>query len=176
MGYITMNRKELEQVQIFELIKQGKITQVEGAARLRISDRWVRTKVKRYYQFGERGLVHGNRGKSSSKRWDQQQEKLLIELLQGDWHGFGPTFAAEKLEELHSIKVSREVVRKAMIRANIWQPKQKRSRHRKRRERKPMLGLMIQVDGSPHDWFEGRAGKCTLLVFIDDATSPDLMA
>jgi len=171
MGYITMSHKELEQVQVFELIKQKKITQVEGAARLRISDRWVRAKVKRYYEFGVQGLVHGNRGKSSSKRWDQQQEKLLIELLKGEWQGFGPTFAAEKLEELHSIKVSREVVRKAMIRANIWQPKQKRSKHRKRRERKPMLGIMIQLDGSPHDWFEGRAGKCTLLVFIDDATS-----
>lgn len=171
MGYITMNHKEREQAKVFEQVKQGIITQTEAAARLRITDRWVRSKIKRYYQFNDLGLVHKSRGKVSSRRWDTEKERMMIELLQGEWHGFGPTFATEKLEELHAIKVSREVVRKAMIRANIWRPKQKRSIHRKRRERKPMLGMMIQLDGSPHDWFEGRTKECTLLVYIDDATS-----
>ena len=68
-------------------------------------------------------MVHKNRGKVSPRRWDIAQEQLLIELLQGEWHDFGPTFAAEKLAELHNIKISREVVRQAMIRANLWQPK-----------------------------------------------------
>ncbi len=95
----------------------------------------------------------------------------MIELLRSDWYGFGPTFAAEKLEELHGIKVSKETVRKAMIEAGLWHAKVKRVKHRQRRDRKLMLGIMVQLDGSPHDWFEGRAGRCTLLVFIDDATS-----
>lgn len=171
MGYITMNHKELEQAKVFELIKQGSITQTEAAARLKVTSRWVRKKIKRYYKFGDLGLIHGNRGKPSFKRWDPEKEKLLIGLLDGKWHGFGPTFASEKLEEIYGIKVSSEVVRQAMIRANIWQPKQKRVKHRRRRDRKPMFAVMIQLDGSPHDWFEGRAEKCTLLVFIDDATS-----
>lgn len=171
MEYITMNHKELEQAKVFELVNQGLITQAEAAARLKITDRWVRKKIKRYNKSGELGLIHRGRGKLSSKRWDPEKEKFLIELLDSKWHGFGPTFASEKLEEIHEIKVSREVVRQAMIRAGLWQPKQKRVKHRKRRERKPMFGIMIQLDGSPHDWLEGRAGKCTLLVFIDDATS-----
>ena len=171
MGYLIMNKKEREQAKVFEQIREGLITQVEAAARLRVTDRWVRKKLKRFYTSGDHGLIHRGRGKTSPRRWNEKHESFLIELLRGDWHGFGPTFAAEKLEELHEIKVSKEVVRKAMIRASLWTPKRKRSKHRKRRDRKPMLGMMVQLDGSPHDWFEGRAEKCVLLVYIDDATS-----
>jgi len=171
MEYLTMSNKEREQAKVFEQVKQGKITQAEAAAKLRITDRWVREKIKRYCQLDDFGLVHKSRGKASPRRWNIKHEQLLIELLKGEWHDFGPTFATEKLEELHQIIVSREVVRKAMIKAGLWRAKQKKSKHRKRRERKHMLGVMVQLDGSPHDWFEGRAGKCTLLVFIDDATS-----
>ncbi len=171
MGYITMNDKEREQAKVFELVKQGMITQVVAAARLRISDRWVRSKIKRYHKSGDAGLVHLNRGKTSRAKWNSKEEQLLIDLLQGEWHDFGPTFASEKLNELHDIRVSCEVVRKAMIKAGLWKPKQRKRKHRKRRERRPMFGMMIQLDGSPHDWFEGRGEPCTLLVFIDDATS-----
>jgi hypothetical protein len=171
MGYLTMNRKEREQAKVFEQIKLGAITQSEAATRLGISDRWVRKKIKRYYVQGDAGLVHISRGKTSSRRWNPKHEQLLAGLLQAEWHGFGPTFATEKLEEMHAIKVSSETVRKAMIRSMLWVPKQNRRKHRIRRERKPMFGIMVQLDGSPHDWFEGRSEECTLLVFIDDATS-----
>ena len=166
-----MNTKEREQLKMFKLIEENVISQVEAAARLRCSARWVRKKFKRFLQGGDASVIHQGRGRSSPKRWSQAEEGLLIKLLQAEWRDFGPTFSAEKLESLHGIKVSREVVRRAMIRAGLWIPKKKRSVHRKRRERRPMLGMMVQLDGSPHDWFEGRAGKCTLLVFIDDATS-----
>ena len=171
MGYLTMNNKEREQAKVFEQVKQGIITQAEAAARLRITARWVRKKLKRYYELGDLGLIHLSRGRASGKKWDYEQELLLISLLQSEWRGFGPTFATEKLQELYQIKVSSEVVRQAMIRANLWAAKSKRSKHRSRRERKPMFGMMTQLDGSPHDWFEGRAARCTLLVLIDDATS-----
>lgn len=171
MEHITMNRKEREQAKVFAQIKEGLISKTEAAARLKCSVRWVRKKYKRYLEFDEFGLLHKNRGKASPKRWDKEKERLLIELLHGEWHGFGPTFSAEKLKELHGIKVSREVVRKAMIRAGLWQIKKRRNNHRKRRERRSMLGMLVQLDGSPHDWFEGRAGACMLLAFIDDATS-----
>lgn len=171
MEYLTMNRKEREQAKVFEQVKQGIITQIEAATRLRITDRWVREKIKRFYESGDAGLIHKSRGKQSHQKWSLQKECVLIEHLQGEWAGFGPTFAAEKLEELYGIKVSNETVRRSMIRASLWQPKQRRRKHRQRRERKSMLGMMVQVDGSSHDWFEGRAPRCTLLVFIDDATS-----
>lgn len=171
MGYLTMNRKEREQAKVFEQIKLEAISQVEAAAKLGITDRWVRVKIKRYYEDGDAGLIHKLRGQKSLRSWNEDEKKLLIALLQNEWHGFGPTFAREKLEEVYSIKVSTEVVRQTMIKEGLWKQKERRLKHRKRRERKPMLGMMIQLDGSPHDWFEGRAGKCTLLVFIDDATS-----
>jgi len=171
MGYLTMNRKEREQAKVFEQVKLGLITQAEAAAKLNITERWVREKIKRYYADRDHGLIHRLRGKASPNRWDPQENSLLISLLQQEWHGFGPTFTSEKLKEMYSIQVSKETVRQAMIQENLWKPKQKRIKHRKRRERKAMLGIMIQLDGSPHDWFEGRAEKCTLLVFIDDATS-----
>ncbi len=151
MRYLIMNRKEREQAKIFEQVKLGIITKIEAAARLGFSGRWVKKKVKRYYEQEDRGLIHRSRENRSSKRWDIQNEKLLIELFKVKWYEFGPKFTTEKLEELYSIKASIETVRPSMIRLNIWQPKQKRSKHRKRRERRAMLELMVQLDGSHHD-------------------------
>jgi hypothetical protein len=155
-----MNYKETEQVKIFEQIKNKTITQSEGAAKLRISDRWVRQKIKRYYTQGVQGIVHKNRGRTSNRRWNIQQKQILIDLLEKEWQGFGPTFASEKLEELYSIKISKETVRKVMIEENLWRAKTKTKKHRIRRERMAMLGMLIQLDGSPHAWFENRGPKC----------------
>ena len=171
MEHITMNRKEREQLIVFRKLKNGEITQSEAALQLKVSARWVRKKYKRYQEFGDIGLVHKNRGKASKKRWNEQEKALTIELLQSDWKDFGPTFTAEKLEELKGIKISKETLRKAMIQAGVWQGKKRKLTYRRRRERRKMIGVMVQLDGSPHDWFEGRAPRCTLLVFIDDATS-----
>lgn len=171
MKYLTMNNKEREQLKVFERLKLKEITQSEAAVRLRVTDRCIRKKFKRYLQDGDAGLIHKNRGKESPKKWNDAEKHLTIDLLKNEWHGFGPKFTQEKLKEIHGIIVSRETVRQAMMSAGIWHGKKAKNTHRKRRERKPMIGMMIQLDGSPHDWFEGRAGKCTLLVYIDDATS-----
>jgi len=136
-----------------------------------VSVRWVRKKAKRYRVQGDVGLVHQGRGKPSAKRWNNEEQALAIELLKSEWRGFGPTFTAEKLKELKGIVVSNETVRKIMIKEGLWTPGKRRQKHRQWRERKGMIGILIQLDGSPHDWFEGRGPKCTLLVFIDDATS-----
>jgi hypothetical protein len=171
MGYITMNQKEREQSKVFEQVVAGRMTQVEAAAKLRVTDRWVRKKIKRYRTDNDQGLVHQGRGRISFRRWNENDAIFSLNLLRSDWLDFGPTFAAEKLASLHGITVSSETLRKKMIEEGIWVNKKRRISHRKRRERKPMRGVMVQCDGSPHDWFEGRAGRCTLLVFIDDATS-----
>ena len=171
MEHITMSKKERQQLIVFEKIKNNKITQLVAALQLDCTERWVRKKYKRYLQNGASGLAHQNRNRVSPRRWNEQEKMIAIDLLQSDWHGFGPTFAAEKLQELKGIKINKETLRQAMIKSGVWQVKRKRSKHRKRRVRRSMIGLMIQLDGSPHDWFEGRGPKCTLLVFIDDATS-----
>ena len=171
MDKINMSKKEREQLVVFEKLKTGEITQKEAGLRLGISTRWVRIKYKRYAASGARGLSHKGRGRASPRRWDTKEEAFMITLLQNDWYEFGPTFTAEKLLELHLIKVSKETVRKAMIKSGLWYLKKQKRKHRQWRERRPIFGLMTQLDGSPHDWFEGRGQRCTLLVFIDDASS-----
>ncbi len=176
MGNIIMSKQESKQLLIFEKLKRKEITQAIAAQILDLSERWVRTKFRRYTTDGPEGLLHKGRGRPSKKRWSKEQEDQAIELLHGPFKGFGPTFAAEKLAELHSITVSHETLRKSMIRNGLWFIKSPQSKHRRWRERKTCRGIMVQLDGSPHDWFEGRAPKCTLLVFIDDATSEILWA
>jgi transposase len=171
MENIIMSHKEREQLIVFSRLKFGEISQFEAAAQLKLSTRWIRNKLKRFCQSGAKGLVHKSRNKPSGKRWNESERILAIELLKNGWKGFGPTFAAEKLRELKNIKISKEALRKVMISEKLWKSKQSKSKYRKLRDRKPMLGMMVQLDGSPHDWFEGRADKCTLIVFIDDATS-----
>jgi hypothetical protein len=171
MEHITMSNKEREQLIVFNRIEKGEITRQEAALQLEMSERGVRKKFKRYKSDGASGLVHKSRNRASPRRWCEKERALAIDLLRSDWYGFGPKFTSEKLLELKGITISKETLRKAMIAGGVWQAKQLKSKYRQRRPRRPMIGVMIQLDGSPHDWFEERGPKCTLLVFIDDATS-----
>lgn len=166
-----MNEKERKQLVIFEKITSGEISQKTGALRLNISDRWIRKKIKRYKANGAEGIIHGNRGKANPNRWSLEEQDFVIDLLKNEWQGFSASFTSEKLKEQFNIKISRETVRKTLLAFGLLKKRKSRPKHRNWRERKPIRGIMIQLDGSPHDWFEGHAPKCTLLVFIDDATS-----
>jgi hypothetical protein len=94
-----------------------------------------------------------------------------VDLVRAHYSDFGPTLASEKLAERHEIIVDRETLRKAMMEAGLWRAKPRKSAYHPPRERRPCFGELVQIDGSPHAWFEDRGPKCTLLVFIDDATS-----
>ena len=166
-----MSKIEREHLGVFQQLNAGQITQAAAAQMLNFSERWVNKKFKRYRMQGDVALIHQSRGKQSPKRWNEKDRKITIDLLKSEWQGFGPTFTAEKLKELKDIIVSDETVRKMMIAEGLWIPEQQKLKHRKWRERKKIRGILVQLDGSPHDWFEGRGPKCTLLVFIDDATS-----
>lgn len=171
MDKLIMSRTEREQLTVFEKLKMKEITQIAAAQMLSISDRWIRKKLRRYMMQGAKGLIHKARGRPSPRQWDAGEKAMALDLLKSDWTGFGPTFAVQKLSELYGVHVSAETLRKAMIFAGLWKPGRRRARHRMWRERKHIFGVLIQLDGSPHDWFEERGPKCTLLVFIDDATS-----
>lgn len=171
MENITMSRKESQQVPIFDRLLRQEISQGAAAKILRISDRQVRNKLKRYKGKGPEGLIHRSRGKPSSRGWNSIECDFAIKLFENEFKNFGPTFASEKLKEIYQIKVSKETLRKKMIEFNVWSGKKRRPVYRSRRPRKLNFGQMVQVDGSPHDWLEGRGPKATLLVFIDDATS-----
>jgi hypothetical protein len=119
--------------------------------------------------------VSGHRGRRSNNRLPAEVRDRIADLLRDKYPDFGPTLAAEKLMELDGLTVSRESVRRLQIALKLWKPKRRRARRVfQPRERRPRFGELIQIDGSPHDWFEGRWPRCTLIVFIDDATGrPD---
>ena len=127
--------------------------------------------MRRYEEYGDLGLIHRSRGKPSPKKWNIEEQELTVHLLETEWKGFGPTFVTEKLNKLKNIKTNKETVRQMMIAKGFWVAGKSKQHHRKMRERRAIRGMLVQLDGSPHDWFEGRAPKCTLIVFIDDATS-----
>lgn len=171
MDHFTMSRKESNQIAIFEKLQRKEITQIIAAQMLHLTSRQVRNKLDRYNRQGSSGLIHKRRGKPGNRAWDSKIKADAMLLIREHYHDFGPAFAAEKLMQNHDIFVNRETLRIAMIQEGLWHNKIRKIKHRRWRERKTCFGIMIQVDGSDHDWFESRAPRCTLLVFIDDATS-----
>jgi hypothetical protein len=171
MELLEMSKKELSRVEVMERIKAKKMTQKKGAEALGISVRQVRRLWKKYEEKGAAGLINKSRGKASNNRLPVETRQRAIDLLHSLYADFGPTFAHEKLLEKHGLKLSSGSVRQIMIRENLWTPrKAKKIITHQMRERRACIGELVQIDGSPHRWFEDRAPTCTLLVFIDDAT------
>lgn len=171
MELLQMSKKELSRVAVMERMKTKKMTQKKGAATLEISVRQIRRLRKRYEEKGAAGLVNKSRGKPSNNRLPTQTRQRAIDLLHSLYADFGPTFAHEKLIEKHDLKLSSGSVRQIMIRENLWTPRKvKKIVAHQMRERRACVGELVQIDGSPHRWFEDRSPACTLLVFIDDAT------
>lgn len=175
MENMTMSRKEADQIVWFERLKGKEVKQHTSAEALGLSVRQIQRKLKDYQEWGAASLVHRLRGKQSNHRLDPCLKERVLALVLEQYPDFGPTFAAEKLEENHGLTVNHETLRHWMMKTEppLWIKGVSVVKHRSWRERKPMLGLLIQLDGSLHDWFEGRGGapKCTLLAWIDDATS-----
>ena len=168
---MMMSQKEAKRGQVMELLTAGKIDQKEAGKILAVSVRQIKRILRRYRTLGLPGLISKKRGRVSNRRVDETIRTTAIKMIGEHYCDFGPTLAAEKLAELHDIHLSVETVRQIMIAAGYWKPKKGAviCVH-PMRERRARLGELVQIDGSPHDWFEGRADRCTLLVFIDDAT------
>lgn len=153
------------------LLKNKQLTQVRAAEQMGISIRQVKRIWKVYKENGAKGLVNKSRGKPSHNRLKPEVKQQVLDLIMERYRDFGPTLATEKLTELHGLKLSDESVRQIMIAAGIWKKRRKRKlKVCQMRERRPCFGELVQIDGSDFDWFEGRSPKCTLLVFVDDAT------
>lgn len=169
---LDMSKCERDRLHAIRNVLDGRITQAEAAKILRRSERQVRRLCDRIRKKGDAGLVHGLRGQPSNNRCDAELLGQALSALHDPlWDGFGPSFSQEKLDELCAIKLGTNTVRRLMLRTNLWEPRVRRARHRAWRERRPCVGMLVQLDGSPHDWFEGRGPRCTLLIYIDDATS-----
>ena len=173
---ISMNTKDLSRFEVLTKVKNKQLKKGKAARMLGISPRQVRRLLKRLTFEGPKGLISRKLGAPSNNQTPEDQEKLVLSFLgHKDHHDFGPTLTHEYLLEEGALKVSVSSVRNIMVKHRLWHPNEVRELiiHplRPRRARK---GELIQLDGSIHDWFEGRGPKCTLLVFIDDATSETL--
>jgi hypothetical protein len=166
-----MSQEELDQVTIFDQLVAKTMTQTTAAQRLGLTDRQIRRKLVVYCKEGAKSLAHGARGKPGNRQLNPLVKEHALALVRAYYTDFKPTFASEKLAELHGVKVGHETLRLAMIEAGLWAPKTRKVIPHVWRERKACVGEMVQLDGSLHAWFEDRAPKCTLLAFIDDATS-----
>ena len=170
-GLLSMSRAERDRAFVVRQCVEGKLSQREASERLGIGVRQVKRLVRRWRRDGDAGLVSRRRGRPSHRRMSEAMGIRISALLKESYPDFGPTLAAEKLAERDGIKVSAETVRRLQIELGLWRPKRRRARRVfQLRDRRPRFGELIQIDGSPHDWFEGRAPRCTLIVFIDDAT------
>lgn len=172
LGIITMSTKELSRLGVIEKVAQKELTQNQGAHQLNISIRQVRRLVHRYRQEGPSGLRSKKRGQVSNNKLDSGEVSRIVALINKHYPDFGPTLALEKLEEHHEVKVSVESLRTIMTEHGLWEPKSRKRRVvYQSRPRRSCFGELVQIDGSPHAWFEDRGPQCTLIVFIDDATS-----
>ena len=169
---MLMSERERERAHVVRHAAECGLSQQEGAERLGIGVRQFKRLVRAWRRDGAAGLISRQRGQPSHNRLGEAERSRVMSLLKEKYEDFGPTLAAEKLLELEGIAVSRETVRRMQIGAGLRKPKRRRAKRVfQARERRPRLGELVQIDGSPHAWFEGRGPRCTLIVFIDDATS-----
>lgn len=171
IGDIKMSLKELNQVEIIEKLDRREIKQKKAAEILNLSVRQVKRKLHNYRLHGAKSLIHKGREKSSNHQLDQVVIDKAINIIKEKYWDFGPTLACEKLIENHNIKISREKLRQEMIKVGLWKTKsRKKAQVHQLRERRSCFGELVQIDGSPHAWFEDRGPKCNLNVMIDDST------
>lgn len=166
-----MTRTELKRLEAMHRLEAGTLTQAEVARQLGLGVRQTKRLWRRYHRDGPLGLVSKKRGKPPNNRIDPVLVARATDRVRTTYRDFGPTFAAQKLAEREGIAIRRETLRKAMIEAGLWEPHRRKPILHPPRERRPCFGELVQGDGSPHAWFEERGPRCTLLAYIDDATS-----
>ncbi|ASP23286.1 winged helix-turn helix (plasmid) [Antarctobacter heliothermus] len=171
MGWVMMSKRELNRVEVLAQVDDGRLTVDNAVNMLDLTRRQVFRLLKRYRQDGAAAIRHKARGKPPNNRIHHAKRDFALHLIKESYADFGPTLATEILAEHHGFKVSRETVRKWMQEDGIWLSRKQRRTFHQPRLRRECYGELIQIDGSDHRWFEDRGDPCTLLVFIDDATS-----
>lgn len=169
----TMSHQEISRLlEVIQKLLDRKMSQIQAAELLHLSTRQIQRLLRAYRLQGISGLISTRRGKPGNRALPQTIKEYAVELIRSHYSDFGPTLAREKLYEQHQLKLAVETIRGLMIKADLWIPRNKRlKRAYQPRYRREKFGELIQIDGSTHHWFEDRGSKCTLLVYIDDATS-----
>jgi transposase len=166
---IRMSHKELKRLHIIHKVLCKKLKQREASRMLKVSDRQTRRIVKRVKEEGEGGIAHKSRGRRSNRAFPPKYKERVVHLYRETFPDFGPTLANEKLSEMYKIDIGTQTLRNWLIEDGAWSVKRERRKHRQWRERKQYYGEMEQIDGSHHDWFEGRGPGCVLMSYVDDA-------
>ncbi len=168
---VTMTDKELYRLGIIQRVFDRALLQRDAADILKLSVRQVQRLVRLYRTDGATAFASSRRGRPANNRIDEETRCKALDLIRCHYSDFGPTLATEKLAERHHIYLSVETIRNWMTADGLWRPhSRRRTRVYQPRYRRDCFGELVQIDGSHHDWFEGRAPKCCLLVFMDDAT------
>jgi hypothetical protein len=164
-----MSGNERKRLVIMAGVKREELTLVQAAGLSRLSYRQVKRVWRRYQDQGEAGLVHRLRGRASPRRFAPELRTKILARFEARYPDFGPTLAAEYLSQ-EGLKVDHETLRRWLLAKGTRGVRRRRQTHRQWRERQPCFGAMVQLDGSEHDWFEGRRERAVLLVMVDDAT------
>jgi len=168
---ITMSMREADRLKVVQAVVDRMLRVGPAAKRIGVTPRQLGRLLIRYREEGAAGLTSRKRGKPSNHQLPPGLAERAIQLIRDRYSDFGPTLAREKLIERHGIELGLETVRRLMTVAGLWRPRRQRAAQvHQPRNRRACLGELVQIDGSDHAWFEGRAPACTLLVFIDDAT------
>jgi transposase len=168
---IRMSRREAKRLHVIHQALDEQITQAEAARLIDISDRQIRRMIRRIREEGDEGICHRSRGKASNHRIPKKVKERALKLFREEYHDFNLAHATEKFFEVHGIAINDETLRLWLNEAAIPYKKRKVRKHRQRRERKAHFGELVQIDGSHHDWFEGRGPVCVFMGYIDDATN-----
>ena len=168
---LTMSNKEIDRLKVIENVFNRKLTWNEAGEQLSLSWRQIGRLCAKIKKDGNRGIIHGLRRRKSNHCLKGGFMQKALKIVKKHYGDFKPTLANEKLSKIHDIEVSTSALRLAMIEAGFYRPKRQKVKHREWRQRRSCAGELIQLDGSDHDWFEGRSPRCVLLIYIDDATS-----
>jgi transposase len=172
---LTMSISERQRLQIVARIKHGNITVSEAAQSLGITERQMYRLLARCKAQGDAGLIHRLRGRPSNQGYSSEVREAVLRWYQERYSDYGPTLFSEMLLDYHNMEIDPDTLRRWLSAANLWKGVRAPRRHRKQRPRRDAIGALVQFDGSFHDWFEGRAPACCLLVAIDDASGQVFM-
>lgn len=170
METISMSRKERKRLEALSRVKSGDLTLVAAGELLGLSYRQAKRAWSRYQSQGDAGLVHRLRGRPSNRKSHGEVKERALALYRAQYADYGPTLAAEYLAKEDGLTVRVTTLRRWLCQAGLWERRRRRQPHRRRRPRRERRGELVQMDGSHHNWFEGRRGWAVLMVLIDDAT------
>jgi transposase len=171
LGWVMMSEREVRRIEVLTEVLLNQRTIASAAVLLSVSERQINRLLRKFREDGGAALIHKGRGQASNHRLSPDLRAHALELIRSKYADFGPTLAVEIPLDKHALKVGRETLRTGMVEDGIWLSRKQRRSFHQPRLRRESYGELIQIDGSDHRWFEQRGEPCTLLVFIDDATS-----